>query len=60
MTSASAPAVSVRGVSVRYPGKRPGEFADALEDGSLDRRRAVAEVEADPGHPWYGELQTPS
>jgi FADH2 O2-dependent halogenase len=36
MTSASAPAVSVRGVSVRYPGKRPGEFVDALEDVSFD------------------------
>src|SRR5688572_26356472 len=23
-------AISVRGVSVRYPGKRPGEFVDAL------------------------------
>jgi len=36
MTSASAPAVSVRGVQVRYPGKRPGEFVDALEDVSFD------------------------
>jgi ABC-type nitrate/sulfonate/bicarbonate transport system ATPase subunit/flavin-dependent dehydrogenase len=36
MTSASAPAVSVRGVHVRYPGKRPGEFLDALEDVSFD------------------------
>jgi hypothetical protein len=46
MTSAAAPAVSVRGVSV--------------EDVSFDRRRLVAEVEAAPGHPWHGELQTPS
>ena len=36
MTSASTPAVSVRGVQVRYPGKRPGEFVDALEDVSFD------------------------
>jgi 1H-pyrrole-2-carbonyl-[peptidyl-carrier protein] chlorinase len=36
MTSASAPAVSVRGVWMRYPGKRPGEFVDALEDVSFD------------------------
>lgn len=36
MPSASAPAVSVRGVHVRYPGKRPGEFVDALEDVSFD------------------------
>jgi 1H-pyrrole-2-carbonyl-[peptidyl-carrier protein] chlorinase len=25
-------AISVRGVSVRYPGKRPGEFVDALDE----------------------------
>jgi 1H-pyrrole-2-carbonyl-[peptidyl-carrier protein] chlorinase len=29
-------AISVRGVSVRYPGKRPGEFVDALEDVSFE------------------------
>jgi ABC-type uncharacterized transport system YnjBCD ATPase subunit len=36
MTSASAAAVSVRGVSVRYPGKRPGEFVDALDELSFE------------------------
>jgi FADH2 O2-dependent halogenase len=29
-------AISVRGVSVRYPGKRPGEFVDALDGVSFD------------------------
>ncbi len=29
-------AISVRGVSMRYPGKQPGEFVDALEDITFD------------------------
>ncbi len=32
----SAPAVSVRGLWLRYPGQRPGEFVDALEDVSFE------------------------
>jgi len=36
MSSASTPAVSVRGLWMRYAGKRPGEFVDALEDVSFD------------------------
>jgi FADH2 O2-dependent halogenase len=30
------PAISVRGVSMRYPGKRTGEFVDALDDVSFE------------------------
>jgi ABC-type nitrate/sulfonate/bicarbonate transport system ATPase subunit/flavin-dependent dehydrogenase len=30
------PAISVRGVSMRYPGKRAGEFVDALDDVSFE------------------------